>query len=274
MSSLKKCKNWPIGICTWSLKMEIDEAADIISLLGINYVHLALLPAIQGNGYNYLSVVNDHNWKISSTMINFPQEDYSSLDSIRQTGGIIPDEYWAENHNLILQSIDLTEALRAKYLSMHAGFLDHSDPENKNKFYERINLIADEAESKNVTFLIETGQESADDLKTFLETLDHPNIGINYDPANMILYNKDNPLDSLKILAPWIKHIHIKDAIRTKNEGEWGEEVVWGNGEVGGKKFIDALNKINYQGSLAIEREAGDSRAEDIKLAIDTLSNY
>jgi L-ribulose-5-phosphate 3-epimerase len=115
---------------------------------------------------------------------------------------------------------------------------------------------------------LETGQESAAELRRFIEEMNHPALGINFDPANMILYNKDEPKAALRILAPWVRHVHIKDAIRTKTPGQWGQEVPWGDGEVGAREFLNTLAAVNYRGALAIEREAGNQRLADIKLAI------
>ena len=75
------------------------------------------------------------------------------------------------------------------------------------------------------------------------------------------------------MLAPWIKHIHIKDATRTTKPGTWGAEVPWGDGQVGTEAFLNVLKEIGFEGVLAIEREAGDDRFGDIKLAAERLSS-
>ena len=120
---------------------------------------------------------------------------------------------------------------------------------------------------------VETGQETAEDLRHFLDVVEHPALGVNFDPANMILYGKGDPIEAVKTLAPWIKHVHIKDATASNAPGEWGEEVPWGDGEVEGGKFIQTLDEIGFSGTLAIEREAGDARAHDIKLAVKRLGD-
>ena len=51
--------------------------------------------------------------------------------------------------------------LGVKYLSMHAGFIDSSDPAYKATFLERIRILADNAGESSVTLLLETGQEEA-----------------------------------------------------------------------------------------------------------------
>jgi sugar phosphate isomerase/epimerase len=96
-------------------------------------------------------------------------------------------------------------------------------------------------------------------------------MGVNFDPANMILYDKGDPIEAVRVLAPWIKHVHIKDAIRTKTPGQWGAEVPWGDGQVNSGAFLKVLRKVGFAGVLAIEREAGDDRVGDIKLAVERL---
>ena len=119
--------------------------------------------------------------------------------------------------------------------------------------------------------LLETGQETAADLRRCLEDLNHPALRVNFDPANMILYGKGYPIAAVRTLAPWIKHVHIKDAVQSAVPGKWGSEVPWGDGEVGSNEFIQTLEEIGYTGALAIEREAGDTRKNDIKLAVNRL---
>ena len=68
---------------------------------------------------------------------------------------------------------------------------------------------------------LETGQETAESLQLFLEEVDHPALAVNLDPANMILYDKGDPVAAVHTLAPWIKHVLVKDALRTKQPGTW-----------------------------------------------------
>ncbi|MHC4574535.1 MAG: sugar phosphate isomerase/epimerase family protein, partial [Planctomycetota bacterium] len=228
-----KCGDWPVGVCSWSLRTNITGVAEAMSELGIEHVHLAVRPALQDNPTDYLATVKKHNWSISSTMIDFPQEDYSTLETIKQTGGIRPDRYWEQNRKLFLDAVEITAELGVKYLSMHAGFIDLTQAEYAEKFYDRIKHLANASARKEILLLLETGQETADELRKFLQELSHPTVGVNFDPANMILYDKGDPVEAVKILARWIKHVHIKDAIRTDKPGTWGAEVPWGRGQVG-----------------------------------------
>ena len=121
---------------------------------------------------------------------------------------------------------------------------------------------------------METGQENAETLREFLEELSHSALGVNFDPANMILYGKVDPVLALETLAPWVKHVHIKDAQRSSVPGKWGREVPWVEGDFDNDEFLRTLNRIGYQGALAIEREAGAKRLEAIKKTAELLQQY
>lgn len=271
---MRKCDEWPISVCSWSFQQDIRKVAEFLQKNDIGYINLALLPALQEGGRDYLEFVRQQRWEISSTMINFPCEDYSSLESIRETGGLASDEHWEENRRLAEEAIGLTADLGVEYLLMHFGFIDHSNAEYVRKFYERTRHLADAAAARGVKFLMETGQETAGELKHFLEELNHPSLWVNFDPANMILYDKGVPAEAIHVLASWIRHIHIKDAKRTVTPGTWGTEVPWGEGDVNPDAFLASLHAIGYRGAVAIEREAGEDRRGDIQRAAERLSAY
>jgi len=99
---------------------------------------------------------------------------------------------------------------------------------------ERLREVADVFGEKGIELAFETGQESGESLQRFLFKLDRANVGVNFDPANMILYEKGDPIQALRTLAPWLKQCHLKDANKTRRPGAWGEEVPLGAGEVTG----------------------------------------
>jgi len=257
---------YPIGICSWSLRNDPAEVSRILSETELSHIHfdISVLELFR-------ETITQNGWIVTSTMVAFPQEDYSTLGSIRETGGIVPDDCWETNRTLALTAIELTAELGVDFLSFHAGFIDHTDAESYRRFCTRLRELSDAALVRNIMLLLETGQETADDLRRCLEDLNHPALGVNFDPANMILYGKGDPITAVRTLAPWIRHVHIKDAVKSAVPGEWGAEVPWGDGGVGSNEFIQALEEIGYDGALAIEREAGDTREEDIKLAVDRL---
>ncbi|MDY0169141.1 MAG: sugar phosphate isomerase/epimerase family protein [Thermoguttaceae bacterium] len=266
-----QCNTWPVAVCTWSLRTDVAGVVAAVRDLGLDHVNLALRPALADGGDEYLAVVRRQDWTISATTIGFPQEDYSTLESIRITGGIVPDEYWQRNRDIVFRAAGITEELGVRYLSLHAGFIEESDAARAKTIGDRMTQLADAAAERGIMLLMETGQETADNLKSFLEEVSHPALGVNLDPANMILYGKGDPVEAVHTLAPWIKHVHVKDAIRTKQPGTWGREVPWGEGDVGADRFLATLSAVGFAGVLAVERECGDDRLGDIRLAIRRL---
>jgi len=262
----------PIAVCTWSLGNDFDKLGALRRQTGLKHIHLGLSPALGANGKNYLERIRKEGFSITATMIDFAQEDYSTLEAIKATGGIVPDRYWKKNQKRVFDAIDITAELGAKYLTLHFGFIDIKDSDKAAKLLKRVEILSDAAAKRNVQLLMETGQETAGQLRRFLEELNHPALGVNFDPANMILYDKGNPIEAVKVLAKWIKHVHIKDAIRTKTPGSWGAEVAWSTGQVGSVEFLKALKQTGFTGALAIEREAGADRFDDIKAAIKILT--
>jgi sugar phosphate isomerase/epimerase len=96
---------------------------------------------------------------------------------------------------------------------------------------------------------------------------------VNFDPANMLLYDKDDPLAVLELLAQDIRSVHVKDGNRPRVKGAWGEEVPLGMGQTNMKAFVKALKRIGYRGPLCIEREVGNQqeRFHDIEHGIRFL---
>src|SRR5690606_13028757 len=142
------------------------------------------------------------------------------------------------------------------------------------KLAGRVRWVADTFAGEGATLLLETGQETAEVLSAFLEAVDRPNVGVNFDPANMILYAKGDPVASLKQVLPHVRQVHIKDAKRTEQPGTWGKEVAVGQGDVDWPAFLQTLQQGGYVGNLIIEREAGNTRIQDIRTAADVLRTH
>ena len=168
-----KCDNWPISVCTWSLENDFDKIDILREQTQISHINLAVLPSLEemaktNDESRYLQRVQDQGWNISATMINFPHEDYSTLDTIEATGGIIPDDSWVDSRKRIIGAMDITHQLGVKYLLFHFGFLDYTDSERVSKLRDRAKLLADAAGERQIMVLMETGQETAADLQRFL----------------------------------------------------------------------------------------------------------
>ena len=269
-----------IGVCSWSYQRPLREVADEMAKIGVKGIDLALTPFVAPDGRHGVEEGEEAlafakaqfasgAWRLFATMISFPQEDYSTLETIRKTGGVVPDDCWPRNREIAAAAAELSGTLGAPYMLFHAGFLDESNPAAYAAYVERVSFVRDACAKAGVQLILESGQETAEDLARFLR--DVPGLYVNFDPANMILYGKGRPMEALETLVPWIRKIHVKDADATAVPGTWGTERPWGEGQVGGAAFIDALNGLGFTGNLTIEREGGDDRAGDIARAAARL---
>jgi len=267
------------GICSWSTHpKDPADLAGRLKELGLKKIQLHLTP-IYENPQVWGNVQDDLNKlgvTIVSGMFGTKGENYSTLDTIRETGGFVPDANFEANFHIAQKVAVVSGKLKLTKVSCHAGFIppDVNDPMFA-KLVDRISKVAKLFKNDGITLLFETGQETADTLWTFLQHLDKagaPNTGVNFDPANMILYAKGDPIESLKKLLPRVQQVHIKDAVKTQTPGTWGKEVAIGDGEVDWKAFIKVLSDAKFTGDLVIEREAGQDRVGDVKKAIERIS--
>lgn len=260
-----------LAVCSWSLQpANPKELIGALRAIGLSRIQIAIdpireEPAVWGKVGEALRAAGI---EPVSGMFRTIGEDYSTLDSIRVTGGVVPDATWDQNWKNIREDAAIAADLGLKLVMFHAGFLpdEPSDPAF-NKLIGRLRQIADYYAEEGIDLAFETGQETAPCLKEFIGHLGRPNVGANFDPANMILYAKGNPIDALRTLGPIVKNVHIKDATLTKVPGTWGDEVPVGTGQVDWKAFFKTLLEIGFKGDLCIEREAGDNRIADIRTA-------
>ncbi len=268
-----------IGVCSWSLQATGPQnLAEKVNALGLKKVQLGLTPHRDDPGAwdGVQEILAGSGIRIVSGMFSTVGEDYTTPETIRRTGGVVPDEHWEENVVLAKAAAATAQAMGLKYVNAHAGFLPHdpADPDF-DKLSRRVVALAEIFAANGVSLLLETGQESAQTLLAFLaemRRLGAENIAVNFDPANMILYDMDDPIDALRLLAPHVRQVHVKDARRTAVKGQWGEEVVVGTGEVDWLAFVQILAEADFDGTYVFEREAGDNRVGDIAQGIAALT--
>jgi sugar phosphate isomerase/epimerase len=150
---------------------------------------------------------------------------------------------------------------------LHAGFIPEPGEPDRRAFLDTLGQVSALAQAKGVTVAFETGQETADLLRRTLDELKCPNLKVNFDPANMLLYDKGDPIRAVEVLGPDIRSVHVKDANRPTVPGTWGEEVPLGQGQVNIKQFVKTLQQVGYRGALCIEREVGDQQGRIKDLA-------
>ncbi|SPE60728.1 Xylose isomerase domain protein TIM barrel [Verrucomicrobia bacterium] len=264
-----------LAVCSWSLQPATPQALIAkLQATGIQRVQLALDPLRRApSAWGKTKALLDRSKiKLASGMFGCVGEDYSTPQTICATGGIAPDHTWAQNWKDIQGTAELAAELELKLVTFHAGFLPHNEQgQNFASMRQRLAQVAEVFASRGIMLGLETGQEDASLLLRWLQLLNLPNLGINFDPANMILYAQGDPVKALRTLGSWVRQVHIKDATTTQVPGTWGQEVPVGAGQVDWPAFFRVLGELDYRGDFVIEREAGDQRVEDIRLATELV---
>lgn len=261
-----------LGVCSWSLRPTSPrDLLEKVRACGLSAVQLDLTPLreFRWRVDETVGVLKVAGVKILSGMIGFKGEDYSTLKSIEASGGVRPDEHWADNLRNAEASAILAARMGLGLVTFHAGFLPHGPAhrDERAKMVDRLRQITDVFAARNIRVAFETGQESAATLREVLEEIDRPTLGVNFDPANMILYGMGDPVTALAELAPRVRQIHVKDARPSPTPGEWGTEVRVGTGTVDWPAFFSTVRRAGLNVNLLIEREAGEDRIADIRAA-------
>lgn len=174
----------------------------------------------------------------------------------QETLGLVPAAYRDSRLKTMMHGSDFAKMIGVGHLVTHVGFL----PENPNErnYWDVIyalRCLADKCKENDQYFLFETGQETPVTLLRAIQDMERDNVGINFDPANLILYGKANPVDALDTIGGYIMGIHGKDGCYPTDGRCLGEEMPLSEGQVNYPALIEKLRKINYCGDITIERE-------------------
>lgn len=220
----------------------------------------------------------DARFKVYTVFAAYNGESYADIPTVQRTVGFVPPGTRDERERRTLAISDFAAVIGAPGIATHIGFVpeDSADPDYA-AVRDMVRRICDHAARHKQTFALETGQEPASVLLAFLRDVDRPNLGINFDPANMILYGTGDPIEALGILGPRILTVHCKDGDwpDSGQPGALGKERALGSGSVDIPRFLKKLKEIGYRGPLSIEREASDpvQRMKDIEAAIELLAD-
>jgi sugar phosphate isomerase/epimerase len=258
--------NAKVGVCSWSLEPRgPEDLTEKVGKVGVRHVQLALDP-IRAGGWGLAPTrraLDAAGIGVVSGMMAMKGEDYTTLQTIERTGGVLLDEHWQENLAAARANAAIAAELGLPMITFHAGILPHDRKDPRRKVVlDRVRAVAGCFEERGIAVALETGQETAATLMDALAEL--PTLGVNFDAANMILYGKGDPAEAVKTLAPKIVQFHVKDAIPTKTPGTWGTEVPQGTGAVGWPKFLALVRSLGLDRDFLIERESGHDRAGDI----------
>lgn len=211
-----------------------------------------------------------------TAVCSYVGELYQDIPAVQRTVGLVPEGTRAERIARTKAVSDVARELGIDSVACHIGFISHDfGSANYAEIRDVAREICDYCSNNGQSFTLETGQEPAKVLLQFIDDVKRPNLKINFDPANMILYGTGDPVEALGVLGKYVISVHCKD-------GDWpsveqpealGVEQPLGEGSVDLPAFISKLKEIGYRGVLSIEREEPDEakRTVDIRNAVSLL---
>ncbi|MFH0796456.1 MAG: sugar phosphate isomerase/epimerase family protein [Candidatus Omnitrophota bacterium] len=190
------------------------------------------------------------------------------------TLGLVPPEYRAMRIDALKKGSDFAKMIGVVNVATHAGFI----PESPNDplypgLVVALRDVASHCENNGQNFCFETGQETPVTLLRVFTDIGLSNLGINLDPANLLLYGKANPVDALDVIGKFVRGVHAKDGEYPTDGYNLGKEKPLGEGRVDFPRLVPKLKGFGYRGALTIEREiSGEQQIKDILKARDFLT--
>jgi sugar phosphate isomerase/epimerase len=275
MQSLKEME---IGVMFWGGRDPAETLGEL-KALGVRCGQIGLpggMPLDAAAQRAWKSALDAAQFTVVTAFAAYEGESYADIPTVQRTVGFIPPSTREERERRTYEVSEFAAALGIPGIATHIGFVPE-DPAHPDYIAvrEMVRRVCDYAARHGQTFALETGQEPARTLLEFFQDVARPNLRINFDPANMILYGTGDPIEALGLLHPYVLTVHCKD-------GDWppkddqnalGTERPLGEGAVGMERFLAKLKEIGYRGPLSIERETPDhqEKLRDVRMAVGLL---
>ncbi len=147
--------------------------------------------------------LEEERFTVVTVFAAYSGESYADIPTVQQTVGFVPPATRTERELRTLAVSDFAAELGVPSIATHIGFVPEDRlSEEYVAVQEVVRRVCDHAAARRQTFALETGQESADALLDFLLFVNRDNLGVNFDPANMILYGTGDPIAALRDPRP------------------------------------------------------------------------
>lgn len=267
--------DYKIGVIV-SLSSILEHGITELQELGLSWIQLNNWDPAEATAENAARVkaILGDTVHISSLWAGWPPPAVWDFIDGPLTLGIVPSGYRYQRMDGLKRGMDFAAQLGLTDVTTHMGFI----PENPSTTEYRevvaaVRELAQYAKRLGLWFNFETGQETPTTLMRIIQDVGTGNVGINLDPANLLLYGKANPVDAVGILGQWIRGVHVKDGLYPTNGRELGHETPVGEGLVNFPVLIPRLLTFGYQGAWIIEREiSGPQQKTDIIRAKELLT--
>lgn len=269
--------SWPLGVCSWSLDrgdlfVALRLAAEIkLPLVQLGLFTEQIIRAADPDGLRTAAAACGVT--IHSTFVAFEREDYSSIAAIAATGGYMDDTEYPHRLDMTRRMADINVALGCGALAVHVGTIppDASGTDYR-KLAARTHEVGALLDQRGLELWIESGREPADVLIGFVKQLSLPNVRINLDPGNFVVYGTGDPPQLIAALMPLLSGVHMKDGLKSAKPGlEFGKPAPLGVGDAQIPRVLSKLRALGYGGPLFLEMSGRDDHRAALAGAADYL---
>src|SRR5690606_23372177 len=128
------------------------------------------------------------------------------------TLGLVPPEYRQVRIEALKKGADFAHQVGLPAIITHLGFIpEHAAHPAFRGVVEAVKDVALYLAGYGMQFWFETGQETPVTMLRLIHEVGTGNLGVNLDPANLILYGKANPVDALDVFGSYVRSVHAKD---------------------------------------------------------------
>ncbi len=274
-------ERWSVGVFA-SIDAGLGVKLDVARDLNIKTVQLhtpAKASRTPENAKAFLKKLEDYGITVTCVFLGFEGETYETIARTAETVGLVPEATREARLAEAFEIADFAKLLGVAAIGSHIGFVPHDHDSDLYKgMVKTIQALCDHLKANGQRLHLETGQETAENLLSFIHDVDRDNIFINFDPANLILYGMGNPIESLKKVGHLVRSVHCKDALPTTGKPgvDWGSEVPFGQGKVDAELFLTTLKEVGFDGPLTIEREIPEEperQKAEIGQALDLINS-
>jgi sugar phosphate isomerase/epimerase len=253
------------GLHLESLRQPFRKALMTASEIGAQGVEIngrtELRPAeLTRTGVRHLKkILNDLKLKVSA--IHFPTrrgyDDVQDLDSrIEATR----------------KAMDMAYQLGCQIVTNHIGRVpEEEDSDRWTTMIQALTDLGNYSQKAGAWLAAQTVTEDGPDLKRLIDVLPPMAIGIDFDPAAMMI-NGFSALEAMKILAPSVMNLRARDAVKDLSLGR-GLEVQLGRGSVDLPGLLGILEEHHYNGYITIERDTQTDAVLQCAQSLEYLDN-
>ncbi|MDX6472052.1 MAG: hypothetical protein QOK22_868 [Gaiellaceae bacterium] len=166
----------------------------------------------------------------------------------------------------------LAVELGAPHVRVFAPALEHRDLAR-----DGFAAAAEIAHDEGVVLLVETSPgtcvPSSAQARALVEGLPPEQVGVLYDPGNMVIEGHVDPRLAVAELGPYLRHVHVKNIAWHREQGTWQwRHAALDAGLLDWKAILAALRDAKYTGKLCLDHLGGAPSLETLRRELSLLA--